>query len=83
MTLLTFGCPSYQRYEKRLVEQKCHPDVNGCDAEKKFGTGTIIKSVFDYRFNSNHHTHMFLFVTQAFWVFIIRICIFSVQSGII
>jgi len=34
LTLLTFGCPSYQRYEKRLVEQKCHPDVNGCDAEE-------------------------------------------------
>jgi len=25
--------------------------------------------VFDYRFNSNTHTHMFLFITQAFWVF--------------
>jgi len=34
LTLLTFGCPSYQRYEKRLVEQKGHPDVNGCDAEE-------------------------------------------------
>jgi len=34
LTLLTFGYPSYQRYEKRLVEQKCHPDVNGSDAEE-------------------------------------------------
>jgi len=51
--------------------------------QKKIETGTIIKSVFDYRFNSTHHTHMFLFVTQAFWVFIVRICIFSVKSGII
>jgi len=31
---------------------------------------TIIKSILDYRFNSNTHTHMFLLVTQAFWVFI-------------
>jgi len=30
--------------------------------------------VFDYRFNSNKHTHMFLFVTQAFWVFSAGIC---------
>jgi len=28
------------------------------------------KSILDYRFNSNTHTHMFLLVTQAFWVFI-------------
>jgi len=34
LALLTFGCPSYQRYEKRLVEQNGHPDVNGCDAEE-------------------------------------------------
>ena len=34
LTLLTFGYPSYQRYEKRLVEQKGHADVNGSDAEK-------------------------------------------------
>ena len=34
LTLLTFGYPSYQRYEKRLVEQKGHPDVNGSDAEE-------------------------------------------------
>jgi len=45
---------------------------------------TIIKSVFDYRFNSNKHTHMFSFVTQAFCVFLVRICfIFGVQSGFI
>jgi len=37
---------------------------------------TIIKSVFDYRFKSNKHTDMFLFVTQAFWVFIVRILFF-------
>jgi len=36
LTLLTFGCPSYQRYEKRLVEQKGHPDVNGSDAEENW-----------------------------------------------
>jgi len=35
------------------------------ELQKKIGRGTIIKSVFDYRFNSNKHTHMFLFVTQA------------------
>jgi len=40
---------------------------------RKFGRG---KSVFDYRFYSNKHTHMFLFVTQAFWVFIVRIWFF-------
>jgi len=38
-----------------------------------FAKGTLIKSVFDYRFNSNKHIHMFLFVTQAFCVFIVRI----------
>jgi len=41
---------------------------------RKFGRRTIIKSVFDYRFNSNMHTHMFLFVTQAFWDFIVFLC---------
>jgi len=40
--------------------------------QKKFRRGNVIKSVFDYRFNSNKHTHMFLFVTQAFWLFIER-----------
>jgi len=25
---------------------------------------------------------MFLFVTQAFWVFIVRICFFGMQSGL-
>ena len=44
--------------------------------QKKIGRGTIIKSVFDCRLNTNKHTHMFLFVAQAFWVFIVRICFF-------
>jgi len=47
--------------------------------QKKIGRGTIIKSVFDCRLNTNKHTHMFLFVAQAFWVFIVRICFFGVQ----
>jgi len=63
----------YQRYEKRFEQQKCSPDIKG----------TILTSAFDYRFSSNKHTHMFLFVTQVFWVFIVRICFFGVQSGII
>jgi len=37
---------------------------------------SIIKSIFHYHFNSNKHTHMFLFVTQAFRVFVVRICFF-------
>ena len=36
------------------------------------------KSVFGYRFNLNKYIHMFLFVTQGFWVFIVRICSFFV-----
>jgi len=46
---------------------------------RKFGGGTIIKSILDYRFNSNKHRpiHMFLFETQALWfLFIVRIWIF-------
>jgi len=84
LTLLTFGYPSYQRYEKRLVEQKVVQMLMVAMQKYIWNRNyTVIKSVFEYRFNSNHHTHMFLFVTQAFWVFIVRICIFSVKSGII
>ena len=43
----------------------------------------LINSVFDCRFYSNKHTYMFLFVTHAFWVFIVRICFFVVQCGFI
>jgi len=48
----------------------------------KLGRGTVIKSVFDYRFYSNKLTHMFLFVTQAFWVFILRMCFFVCNVGL-
>jgi len=41
-------------------------NVNVCAAEDKLEEE--LKSVLDYRFNSNKHTHTFLFVTQAFWV---------------
>jgi len=41
----------------------CH-----CAAEEKLEEELQLKSVFDYRFNSNKHTRMFLFATQAFWV---------------
>jgi len=44
--------------------------------QKKFGRGYMIKIKSVYRFKSNKHTHMFLFVAQAFWVFIVRICFF-------
>jgi len=44
---------------------------------RKFGRGNVL--VFHYRFDSNKHTHMFLLVTQAFWVFIVRM-FFGVQS---
>jgi len=37
---------------------------------RKCQRGTIIKSIFDYRFKSNKHTHTFLFVTEIVWVFI-------------
>jgi len=57
-------------YEKRLEQQKGLPNVNVCAAEK-FGRGTIMKSLFDYCFNAKKHTHIYLFVTQAFWYFIV------------
>jgi len=47
--------------------------------QKKIWKRNIIKSVFDYyHFNSNKQTDIFLFVTQAFRVFIVRICFFLV-----
>ena len=49
--------------------------VKGGWQSKKCG---IIKISIRYRFNSNKHTHMFLFVTQASWVFILRIWFFLV-----
>ena len=49
---------------------------------RKFGRGTIIKSVFDHRFNSNKHTYMFLFVTKAFCVFISRIWFLVCDQGL-
>jgi len=39
---------------------------------------TIVKSLFDYCFNSNEHTHMFMFVTQAFCFFIVQFMFFLV-----
>jgi len=63
-------------YEKRVEQQKGRPNVKVCLQKKIWKS--IIKSVFDYRFKSNKHTHMFLFVTQAFWVFIVRILFFLV-----
>jgi len=42
----------------------------------------MIKSVFDYRLNSNKHSHMFLLVTQAFWVFIVRMRFFMCSLGL-
>jgi len=70
----------YQRYEKRLEQQKSRPndEENFFALQKKIWKRTAIKSVFEYRFNSNKHTHVFLFVTQAFWVFIVRIWILLV-----
>ena len=43
----------------------------------------MIKSVFEYRFNSNKHTHVFLFVTQAVWVFIVWIWVLLVCNPFI
>jgi len=57
---------------KKVVQMRCG---------RKFGRGTIITSVYDYRFNNQ--THIFLFVTKALWVFIVRIVFFGVQSGFI
>ena len=68
-----------QRYENVLNNRKVvqlSPNVKCLRCRKKFGSRTIIKSIFDCRFNSNRHTHMFLFVTQPFWVFIVGICFF-------
>jgi len=63
----------YQRYEKRRAQQKNRPNVNVCGAEENLEEELLCinKPVFDHRFISNKHTHMFLFVTQAFWVFIV------------
>jgi len=49
----------YQHYEKSLVlRNKKVVQMLMFALQKKFGRGTIIKSVFDYRFNSNKHTHV-------------------------
>jgi len=63
----------YQSFEKHLIleQKKSRPT-------RKFGRGTIIISIFDYRFNSNKHTQLFLFVTQAFCFFRIRLWVFLV-----
>jgi len=73
----------YQRYEKRLEQESGRSNFNVLRYRRKFGRGTISKSVFDYRFNLKKRTHMFLFVTQASWIFILRICFFCVESGFI
>ena len=57
----------YERYEKRLEQQKDRPNVNVCAAEENLEELHTIESVFDYRFNSSKNTHVFLFVTQSFW----------------
>jgi len=44
---------------------------------------SIIKSVFDYRFNSNKHTYMFMFVIQVSWFLLSIYVFFGVQSGFI
>jgi len=57
----------YKRYEKRLEQQKGRPNVNVCAAEKNLKEELrITESLFDYRFNSNKNTHVFLFVTKSF-----------------
>jgi len=50
----------YQRYEKRLEQQKRYSHWLCLHCRRKFEIGTTIKSVFDYRFKSNNHTHIFL-----------------------
>jgi len=53
----------YQRYEKGLEQQKRSSKCLCLHCRRKFQRGTILKSIFDYRFKSNKHTHIFLFVT--------------------
>jgi len=50
----------YQRYGKRLEQQKRYSHCLCLHCRRKFEIGTTIKSVFDYRFKSNNHTHIFL-----------------------
>ena len=59
----------YQLYEKRLEQQKKSSKCLCLRCGRKLQTGTIIKSVFDYRFKSNEHTHISLFVTEIFCFF--------------
>jgi len=66
----------HQRYAKCLEQQKGRPNVWFLRCRRKFRRGTTIKSVFDCRFTSNKHSHMVLFVTQGFWVFIVQIWAF-------
>jgi len=47
-------------------------NVNVCATEKNLEEEIQLNQYsINYRFDSNKHTHVFLFVTQAFWVFIV------------
>jgi len=49
----------YQRYDKRLEQQKGRPNVNICAAEENLEQKLYLLSVFDYHFNSSKHTRSF------------------------
>jgi len=49
-----------------LSNKKGLPNVWCVRCRRKLERGTIIKSVFVYRFKSNKHTHVFLFITEIF-----------------
>ena len=45
---------------KNILSNKKVVQMLMLHCRRKLGRGTLIKSVFDYRFNSNKHSHVFV-----------------------
>jgi len=83
-THATYNGVCYKRYEETSWGAKGRPNVNVCTADKKIERATMLKSVFDYRFNSNTETHMFLFAKKRFLGFYCTdMGVVGAQSGFI
>ena len=65
----------YQRYEKHLEQQKV-VQMLILELQKKIWKKDYNLMRIRLSFNLNKHTHMYLFVTKAFWVFIVRVWLF-------
>jgi len=65
----------YQRYEKRLQQQKRSSKCKFA-LQKKIWNGNHNHISIRLSFHSSKHTHTFLFVTQSLWIFIVWICCF-------